>query len=319
MIEYWQVFGIDTIALLILVTGLAFTWFFQDHANWHISTAAMTSFILSWVMMFGFLWMTDGVYEKHAEGFIYKVSIDQGIDNDYSREYYSGTESEKNQIQMQIQETNLNLGKVAMQYGYGDYQSDKRYIALFWDSLCQMYFMPLWIIGLIGLSAYPFTYLLDYLSDEKNKALSDLAKEQKAAKKKLVSQNEEILRLKQEITSYNGDKQAGEKEYNEIIEKMEQLKETEEYKQYKEYEWKIKNLAENRSSMERENNKLQEVIATAKQAQKELISENQKLKAENQKLKNENAELQRTNDTIKTNKTLEEARYLEEMKKEMGM
>lgn len=95
MIEYWQVFGIDTIALLILVTGLAFTWFFQDHANWHISTAAMTSFILSWVMMFGFLWMTDGVYEKHAEGFIYKVSIDQGIDNDYSREYYSGTESEK--------------------------------------------------------------------------------------------------------------------------------------------------------------------------------------------------------------------------------
>lgn len=206
-----------------------------------------------------------------------------------------------------------------MQYGYGDYQSDKRYIALFWDSLCQMYFMPLWIIGLIGLSAYPFTYLLDYLSDEKNKALSDLAKEQKAAKKKLVSQNEEILRLKQEITSYNWDKQAGEKEYNEIIEKMEQLKETEEYKQYKEYEWKIKNLAENRSSMERENNKLQEVIATAKQAQKELISENQKLKAENQKLKNENAELQRTNDTIKTNKTLEEAKYLEEMKKEMGM
>ena len=100
---------------------------------------------------------------------------------------------------------------------------------------------------------------------------------------------------------------------------MEQLKETEEYKQYEEYQWKIKNLAENRSSMERENNKLQEVIATAKQAQEELISENQKLKAENQKLKNENAELQRTNETIKTNKTLEEAKYLEEMKKEMGM
>ena len=182
-----------------------------------------------------------------------------------------------------------------------------------------MYFIHLWIIGLIGLSAYPFTYLLDYLSDGKKKALSDLAKEQKAAEKKLVSQNEEILRLKQEIRSYNWDKQAGEKEYNEIIEKMEQLKETEEYKQYEEYQWKIKNLAENRSSMERENNKLQEVIATAKQAQEELISENQKLKAENQKLKNENAELQRTNETIKTNKTLEEAKYLEEMKKEMGM
>lgn len=311
MIDYWQLFGIDTIAALIWISTLVFAWYCQAHSNWGISKAAVFFFISSWIVSAGFVYLAySGTVERHAESYLYKVSIENGIDNGYTRDYYDQSDEGKAEIQDEIIKANLDLGQLGVKYNYGDAGRDNRYFALFWDSVASMFFAPIWIWGILGLCAYPYIGYVDHkLSkdfEERSQLLSDINKDIDADSKKLHEIKTKYVDTKFELDRKRNEIGQSQSELDVLKIALNNLKSTPEYQDYQKLKNALQSLESTFKAKKSDYDTLESEYNIKKKANESLKSENQKLREENQSLTKENAEKKETQTKV-------DEKFLQEM------
>ena len=311
MIDYWQLFGIDTIAVLIWISTLVFAWYCQAHSNWGISKAAVFFFIASWIFSAGFVYLAySGTVEAHAEAYLYKVSVENGIENGDKRDYYEQAEEGKAKIQDEISKANLDLGQLGVKYNYGDAGRDNRYFALFWDSMANMSFAPIWIWGLLGLCAYPYMGYIDHKLnkdvEDRSQMLCAINKDIGTDKQKLQEIRVEYVNIKSDLSQKQNEIGQVKTELNMLKSSLNNLKSTPEYQEYQKLkndllllDGTFKNKKSDYDSLEAEYN-------MRKRSNDLLKTENQKLREENQSLTQENVEKKKA-------QTKADEKFLQEM------
>lgn len=317
MIDYWQLFGIDTIGVLIWIGMMILAWYFQSNVGigyyecWGISKAAAFFFLAAWIISGTFVnFAYSNTIEDDAVSYLYKASIEYGVDNEYTRDYYQRSDEEKNQIQFEINNSNLLLGQLGVQYNYGDAGKDKRYFALFWDSIAKMYFMPILIWGVLGVCTYPYIWYIKYkLSNDYKQecqSLNLVKKEMEKKQNKLKGLKFEYEANRNDIEMSKTEKMQIKTELNSIKLSLINLKATPEYQEYQ----KLKNDFQSLESTFKEKKSAYDNLEAKYNITKK---KNESLKTENQKLMEENQSLSKENKEKKTTQTLTDAKFLQEM------
>ena len=319
MSDYWQLFAIDTIAVLIWIMTMLFSWYSQEHSNWGISKAAVFFFCASWIISFGFLYLSYGnVVEKNTESFFYKISIENGIDNGYTRDYYQSTPEEQAQIQFDIAKADLKMGKLGAQYNFGSADKERSYFSLFLESMAHMYFTPLLFWFGLALCTYPLKSYLNYRLYEKGQKLDELRGDVYWAQQNLTKIKTIYKETQDEIEKNEAKIREKQTALTDLGKKLKDICSTKEYEEYETLQSNI-NLANNAlSSTRSENQRLTDENLSLSSKNKSLKEENGKLKAENKRLERTNIELSRKNNEIKESKTLKDAKFAEEMEKLFG-
>lgn len=292
-------------------------WYFQSNVGigyyecWGISKAAAFFFLAAWIISGTFVnFAYSNTIEDDAVSYLYKASIEYGVDNEYTRDYYQRSDEEKSQIQFEINNSNLLLGQLGVQYNYGDSGKDKRYFALFWDSIAKMYFMPILIWGILGICAYPYIWYIKYKlsNDYKQECqlLNLVKKEMEKTQNKLQSLKSEYKANRNDIEMSKTEKMQIKTELNSIKSSLIDLKATPEYQEYQKLKNDLLLLDGTYKNKKSDYDSLEAEYNMRKRSNDLLKTENQKLREENQSLTKENTEK-------KEAQTIADEKFLQEM------
>lgn len=144
--NYDVLFGADTIITTLFIV-IAVGWWFslkidKESNRWKLfaTVAAIAGLWLSVAATYKVVLKNDTV------SYGYKYSIEQGLNDGYSRNFYKASSDEQKNILDGIKKADLNKGKIGYAYGYAYSDSSTRDIELYFTSMGALKGLPVLLI-----------------------------------------------------------------------------------------------------------------------------------------------------------------------------
>lgn len=180
-----------TILFLALI-GLAIIIWWGDNRKISVATFVIGT-VASCIIA---VQVYDNNLEESGTLFNYKVAIETGVDNGFTKLYYEKDEGQRADINRKLQSLDIATGKLAVKYGFGATDSERLYLKLYIESMLGLYLTPLLIPILLISGGCGIAYFWDranrILSVNKRELITDVSNLRQSARK-----------LEEEITQLN--------------------------------------------------------------------------------------------------------------------
>lgn len=208
--DYSFLSGIDFMYTgLVIGLSVLVYWCMTSHGGWKLTLLFIIAIIVS-PFIYGN--MAERCLENNPTLYNYKIAIETGKRNDFSKSFYEGSSEEQTNLLANIAAMDVNKGKIGVTYGFGSSDGYRDYLGLYFGSIRSLNYTPITIpfgicvtifLAVISLEKWNNNYLMhirnqkvmqEELRNEKNKLEQDII-----AKKQRLTILEDDIRGQQHI------------------------------------------------------------------------------------------------------------------------